>query len=98
MVVSRRARRKRRARIAFPSAPSNPSREMGWFGSSRPVFAAAEVDLADLLVGLHFVELALAEHGALVEHGDIAVAGDLLDESHVVLDDHNAVLAGKADE
>ncbi len=42
------------------------------------VFAAAEVDLADFLVGLHLIEFSFAEDGALVEHGDLAVARDLL--------------------
>src|SRR5690606_13302696 len=63
-----------------------------------PVFAAAEVDLADLLVGLNLVEFSLAEDGALMEDGDLAVAGDLFHGGHVVLDDDEAVFAGEGEE
>ena len=76
------------------------SHELGCIGgsSSGAVFAAAEVDLADFYVGLYVVEFSFAQDGALVEDGDFAAAGDLFYESHVVLDDDDAVFAGEGEE
>ena len=62
------------------------------------MFAAAEVDLADFGVGLYVVEFSFAQDGALVEDGDFAAAGDLFYESHVVLDDDDAVFASEGEE
>jgi hypothetical protein len=59
------------------------------------VFAATEVNLAHFLVGLDVVEFALAEDGALVKDGDFAAIGNLFHETHVVLDDDDAVLTAK---
>src|SRR6185312_4349792 len=59
----------------------------------RSMFAAAEINFADLRVILHLVEFSFAEHRALVKHRDLSVAGDLADKSHVVFDDDQAVFS-----
>src|SRR3989344_898813 len=61
--------------------------------------SAAQVDLDDLVVGLHIGQRALGQHRALVQHGDLLLAGggalrgQLVDELHVVLDHHQRVRA-----
>src|SRR5690349_499183 len=65
-----------------PRSPLFPYTTLFRSHSSRPVLAAPEIDLADLLIGLHFVELTFAEDGALMKDGHCAVAGDLRSEEH----------------
>jgi len=62
------------------------------------VSAAAEIDLADFLIGLHVLEFSLAQHRALVKHRHAAIARDLADEGHVVLDDDETVPAGEREQ
>src|SRR5438876_2778946 len=57
---------------------------------SMNVFPLPEVHLEHARIGLHLVDRALAQHGALMEHRHLA--RDLADELHVVLDhEHRAV-------
>ena len=61
-------------------------------------FAAAEVNVADLFIRLHLVELAFTQYGPLVENRYLSVAGNLFHESHIVLDDDDAVFFREADQ
>src|SRR5207302_3763885 len=56
----------------------------------------SEIYLNHLGIALHFLHGALTERLALVQNGHSA--GDLADESHVVVDHHQRMLAGQRQE